>query len=284
MSRLEGKVAVITGAAGGIGRAAGALFAREGASVLLIDRPGSGVERVAREIGGAEAFAADVTDPVQVDGYMREAQDRFGGVDIALLNAGIEGVHTPIEEYPPGTFAQVMAVNVGAVWLGLRAAVRPLRRRGGGSIVITSSIQGSSALPYTSAYTTSKHAVIGMMKGAALELVKDKIRVNCIVPGMTDTPMMDRIHESSGTPGQMAAAVRATIPMRRYARPEEIARFDAVSRVRREQLLHCVNLRRGRRDPRVVDVDAVGRDTECLTASAAASGRCQRTRARLLRT
>jgi len=148
-----------------------------------------------------------------------------GGVDIALLNAGIEGAHTPLEEYPPEVFARVLAVNVSGVWLGLRAAIQPLRRRGGGSVVITSSIQGSSALPYTSAYTTSKHAVIGMMKGAALELAKDNIRVNCIVPGMTDTPMMDRIHESSGAPAQMAATVRATIPMRRYARPEEIARL-----------------------------------------------------------
>jgi NAD(P)-dependent dehydrogenase (short-subunit alcohol dehydrogenase family) len=226
MSRLQGKVAVITGGAGGIGRAAGALFVREGASVLLVDRPGSSVETTARDIGNyAAAFAADITDPLQVDAYMQEALDRFGGVDIALLNAGIEGVHRPLEEYPPETFAQVMAVNVGAVWLGLRAAIGPLRRRGGGSVVITSSIQGSSALPYTSAYTTSKHAVVGMMKGAALELAKDHIRVNCIVPGMTDTPMMDRIHDSSGAPEKMAAAVRATIPMRRYARAEEIARL-----------------------------------------------------------
>jgi NAD(P)-dependent dehydrogenase (short-subunit alcohol dehydrogenase family) len=226
MNRLQGRVAVITGGAGGIGRAAGALFVSEGASVLLVDLPGSGVEGAAREIGGAvAAFAADVTDSLQVDAYMREAEDRFGGVDIAVLNAGIEGVYKPLEEYPPETFARVLAVNVGAVWLGLRASIRALRRRGGGSVVITSSIQGSSALPYTSAYTTSKHAVIGMMKGAALELAKDNIRVNCIVPGMTDTPMMDRIHGASGAPDQMAAAVRATIPMRRYARPEEIARL-----------------------------------------------------------
>jgi NAD(P)-dependent dehydrogenase (short-subunit alcohol dehydrogenase family) len=226
MRRLDGKVAIITGGAGGIGRAAGALFVNEGASVLLVDQPGSGVEGAAREIGGAiAAFAADVTDSLQVDAYMRAALDRFGGVDIALLNAGIEGAHTPLEEYPPEVFARVLAVNVSGVWAGLRAAIQPLRRRGGGSVVITSSIQGSSALPYTSAYTTSKHAVMGMMKGAALELAKDNIRVNCIVPGMTDTPMMDRIHESSGAPEQMAASVRATIPMRRYARPEEIARL-----------------------------------------------------------
>ena len=226
MGRLQGKVAVITGGAGGIGRAAGALFVREGASVLLVDRPESAVAGAAREIGGAvAAFAADVTDSSQVDAYMREAQDRFGGVDIALLNAGIEGAHAPLEEYPPEIFARVMAVNVGAVWLGLRAAIPPLRRRSGGSIVITASIQGASAIPYTSAYTTSKHAVIGMMKGAALELAKDNIRVNCVVAGMTDTPMMDRIHEFSGAPQQMVATVNATIPMRRYARPEEIARL-----------------------------------------------------------
>jgi NAD(P)-dependent dehydrogenase (short-subunit alcohol dehydrogenase family) len=226
MNRLQGKIAVITGGAGGIGRAAGALFTREGASVLLVDRPGSGVESAAREIGGTvAAFAADVTEALQVDAYMHEVEDRFGALDIALLNAGIQGVYAPLEAYPPETFAQVMAVNVGAVWLGLRAAIGPLRRRGGGSIVMTSSIQGASALPCTSAYTTSKHAVIGMMRGAALELAKDSIRVNCILPGMTDTPMMDRIHAASGAPEQMAAAVRATIPMRRYAQPEEIARL-----------------------------------------------------------
>jgi NAD(P)-dependent dehydrogenase (short-subunit alcohol dehydrogenase family) len=225
MSRLQGKVAVITGGAGGIGRAAGFLFVREGASVLLVDRPGSGVAGTARSIGGAAAgFEADVADPSAVEAYVRQAQDRFGGLDIALLNAGIEGVYAPLEQYPPETFAQVMAVNVGAVWLGLRAAVGPMRRRGGGSVVITSSIQGASALPNTSAYTTSKHAVVGMTKGAALELARDRIRVNCVIPGMTDTPMMDRIHQASGAPEQMAAAVRATIPMRRYAQPEEIAR------------------------------------------------------------
>jgi NAD(P)-dependent dehydrogenase (short-subunit alcohol dehydrogenase family) len=226
MSRLAARVAVITGGAGGIGRAAGALFAREGASVLLVDRPGSDVMATARNLGGAACgFEADVTDAAQVDAYMREVEKRFGGLDIALLNAGIEGLYAPLEEYPPETFAQVMAVNVGAVWLGLRAAVPALRRRGGGSVVITSSIQGASALPCTSAYTTSKHAVIGMMKGAALELAKYRIRVNCVIPGMTDTPMMERIHQASGAPEQMRAAVNATIPMRRYARAEEIARL-----------------------------------------------------------
>jgi len=226
MYRLEGKVAVITGGAGGLGRAAGALFVREGAAVLLVDKAGCNVEQAAATMGGTcAAFVADVTDPKQVDAYVREAESRFGGLDIALLNAGIVGVSKPVEDYPEEIFDQVMSVNVRAVWLGLRAAIRPMRRRGRGSVVITSSIQGLSALPQTSAYTTSKHAVVGMAKGAALELAKDHIRVNCIHPGMTDTPMMDQIHVASGAPAEMLAAVNATIPMRRYARADEIAQL-----------------------------------------------------------
>ncbi len=226
MSRLRGKSAIITGGAGGIGRAAAALFVHEGASVLLVDRPGADVRGTAASVGGAAyGFEADVTDPSQVDAYYHEAERRFGGLDIALLNAGVTGVNAPLEHYPLEVFDEVISINVRAVWLGLRAAIAPLKRRRGGSIVITSSIQGASAIPQTSGYTTSKHAVVGMMKGAALELAKANIRVNCVLPGMTDTPMMDRIHRSSGAPEEMAAAIKATIPMRRYARAEEIARL-----------------------------------------------------------
>jgi len=224
MSRLQDKVVLITGGAGGIGRASAEMFVREGASVLLVDTADSGVQKIAADIGSrAAGIVANVTDPEQLEGCFAAAEQRFGGLDSVLLNAGITGVHTPLADYPLEVFDAVMAVNVRAVWVGLRAAIRPLRRRGGGSIVITSSIQGLSALPQTSAYTTSKHAVVGMMKGAALELARDGIRVNCIHPGMTDTPMMDRIHESSGAPAAMAAAVAATIPMRRYARAAEVA-------------------------------------------------------------
>ena len=119
----------------------------------------------------------------------------------------------------------MLAVNVRAVWLGLKAAIGPMKARGGGSIVMTSSIQGLSAMPNTSGYTTSKHALVGMMKGAALELASAGIRVNCIHPGFADTPMMHRIHQSSGAPEQVQAALSASIPMRRYASPEEVARM-----------------------------------------------------------
>ena len=157
MDRLQGKVAVITGGAGGMGRAAAKLFVQEGARVLIVDRDGGEL---------AEAAPA----------YMQAAAERFGGLDIALLNAGITGPNTPLEDYPLEQFQQVMGVNVLGVWLGLKAAIPHMARRGGGSVVITSSIQGLSAMPGTSGYTTSKHALVGLMKGAALELAGRRLR------------------------------------------------------------------------------------------------------------
>ena len=229
MARLQGKVAVITGGSGGMGRAAAELFVREGGSVLIVDRDRDALDAAERAIGGDRlaGMQADVTRPDAADAYVRLAEERFGGLDIALLNAGITGLNTPIESYPLETWDEVMAVNVRAVWMGLKAAIPAIRRRGGGSIVMTSSIQGLSAMPGTSAYTTSKHAVVGMMKGAALELARDNIRVNAVVPGFADTPMMQRIHESAspGAPQAVEDALSATIPMRRYGRPEEIARL-----------------------------------------------------------
>lgn len=229
MGRLDGKVAVITGGAGGLGAAAARLFLQEGAKVALIDRAEALPERLAAQIGGPEVIgiAADVRDAEEVEAYTRAVVERFGGLDIALLNAGITGPNTPLETYPVDAFDEVMSINIRGVWLGLRAAIGPMKRRGSGSIVITSSIQGLSAMPDTSGYTTSKHAVVGMAKGAALELATHNIRVNAINPGYSDTPMMQRIHESAApdAPDAMRDAIAATVPMRRYGAPEEIARL-----------------------------------------------------------
>ena len=229
MGRLQDKVAVITGGASGMGRAAAALFVAEGARVLIVDRDAGLLDRTAAQIGGPNiaAHAADVTDPAQAEAYVAAAVERFGGLDVVLLNAGITGPNTPLDDYPIEAFEEVMAINMRGVWLGLRAAVPHLKRRGGGSVVITSSIQGLSAMPNTSGYTTSKHAVVGMMKGAALELAAHGVRVNTVHPGFVDTPMMQRIHKGAAPndPSAMEAAIAATIPMRRYARPEEIARL-----------------------------------------------------------
>jgi len=124
VSRLRGKAAIITGGAGGIGRAVGALFVREGASVLLVDRPGSDVQAVAAQIGGAAlGFEADVTDQTQVETSYHEAERRFGGLDIALLNAGVTGVNAPLEEYPLEVFDAMRAVwpVLPRSWLGFAA-------------------------------------------------------------------------------------------------------------------------------------------------------------------
>src|SRR5690606_21097299 len=128
-------------------------------------------------------------------------------------------------DYPEALFDEVLAINLKAVWLGLRAVVPAMKARGRGSIVFTSSIQGLSALPGTTAYTTSKHALVGMMRGAALELAPHGVRVNTVHPGYVATPMMDNIHRmvSPDAPERFEAAIAQTIPMKRYARAEEVA-------------------------------------------------------------
>ena len=144
MARLTGKVAIITGGAGGIGTAAAKLFTDEGARVLLVDRNESALQRVVDTLGGAVASyaVADVTQPAEVQGYVQTALERYQGIDILLANAGVEGVIQPITDYPVDVFDQVMAVNVRGVWLGLKYAIPALRAGGGGSIIITSSTAG----------------------------------------------------------------------------------------------------------------------------------------------
>ena len=185
MARLAGKVAVITGGAGGIGRAAGRIFAAEGARVLLVDVNEGALKQAVGDIAGdAVSYAvADTTQPSSVQQFFQAAVERYGGVDVFLANAGVEGEIHAIPEYPIEVFDHVMAVNVRAVWLGVRAAIPLMRQRGGGSIVITSSVAGIRGSVGMSAYTTSKHAVIGLMRTAALEGAADHIRVNTVNPG-----------------------------------------------------------------------------------------------------
>lgn len=227
MARLAGKVAVVTGGAGGIGSAAAQLFAEEGAKVLIVDRDAEAVQRALAAIDrdGVEGCAADVADPQQVERYTRTAVERFGGLDILLLNAGQFGRLNTLDDYPLALWDQVVATNLRGSYLGLRAAVPEMKRRGGGSIVITSSIQGLSAFPLSSPYTCSKHAVVGLMRNAALELARHNIRVNSVHPGFTDTDMMGGLHRAASPDAPEAAmeAFAKTLPMRRYAKPREIA-------------------------------------------------------------
>ena len=174
MPRLSEKVALITGGAGGIGRAAAKLLAAEGAQVVLVDLNEEQLQDAVQAIGeeAASYVVADTSQPEQVQRYVNTAVQRCGGIDIFLANAGVEGAVASIPDYSIDAFDQVMAVNVRGVWLGLKFVIPEMRERGGGSIVITSSAAGIHGTPGMSAYTTSKHAVIGLMRTAALECAR----------------------------------------------------------------------------------------------------------------
>jgi NAD(P)-dependent dehydrogenase (short-subunit alcohol dehydrogenase family) len=227
MPRLAGKVAIITGGAGGIGQAAAALFAAEGARVLLVDREETTLEQVVRALGSEHISytVADVTQPAQVQQYVRTAVERYGGIDVFLNNAGIEGEMNLITEYALETFDHVMAVNVRGAWLGLKYVIPEMQKRGRGSIVITSSIAGLSGGPRLSAYVMSKHAVVGMMRSAAHECAPLNIRVNTVNPGYTDTRMMRALDELQlpGAADEVKQTRISRVPLQRYATPMEIA-------------------------------------------------------------
>jgi 3alpha(or 20beta)-hydroxysteroid dehydrogenase len=224
--RFVGKVVLITGGGGGIGRAAARRFASEGARVVLVDVAASTLAQSvdAAEKAGGEVLAvdADVTRAADAERYADAAVARFGGIDVFFNNAGVLGAVKPLVDYPEDAFDRVIAVNLKAVWLGMKAVVPRLRARGGGAIVNTASIAGLRGSPNIIAYTASKHAVVGMTRAASLELARHGIRVNAVCPAPIETPMAQ----------QLDADVRrerltATIPMRRYGEPDEVAALVA---------------------------------------------------------
>ena len=228
MGRLEGKSAIITGGAGGIGRAAARRFLEEGASVLLVDLRPEELEAAAADLDGGDAVqicAADVTSAQDSEHYVAQAREAFGGLDILLANAGVEGQLARIEDYPEDVYDHVMAVNVKGVWLGLKYAMPAMAATGGGSIVITSSTAGIKGSPGMMPYVTSKHAVIGLMRSAAVYGTANNIRVNTVNPAPVETRMMRSIESGTGMNDQHAAHERiaSTVPMGRYAEPVEIA-------------------------------------------------------------
>ncbi|MEZ5232731.1 MAG: SDR family NAD(P)-dependent oxidoreductase [Acidimicrobiia bacterium] len=231
--RFSGKVAIVTGAAGGIGRAACLRLAAEGASVLAVDLAGSdldGVVAAVTDAGGTAAAArADVTSEAEVAAYAAAAVERFGGIDLLFNNAGIEGTVAPLTALGEEDFDRVIAVNVKGVWLAMKHCAPRMAERGGGAIVNTSSVAGLRGSAGVIAYIASKHAVLGMTKTAAIELAAAGIRVNAVCPAPIETAMM-RSLEKGFNPDDPEAARRAAaarIPLGRYGEPEEVAALAA---------------------------------------------------------
>jgi NAD(P)-dependent dehydrogenase (short-subunit alcohol dehydrogenase family) len=226
--RLDGKVAVVTGAAGIIGTAAMRLLAERGARIVAVDRKERELQAAIRDLPeAAEALAvpADVTSEDEVADYVRAAIDRFGTIDAFYNNAGIEGDIAPITKYSLETFRRVLDVNVVGVFLGLKHVLPVMLKQNRGSIINTASISGLIGSPDIAAYTASKHAVIGLTKNAALECSSTAVRVNCVCPGMIDSRMLSAIIEGRN-PGNAPVPnerIVERIPARRLGLASEVA-------------------------------------------------------------
>ena len=225
------RAAIVTGGGGGIGRATAVQLAQAGFRILVVDLD----EIAAREtvaavnaVGGtASSLRADVASEEQCLAYVAACEERYGGVDGFMNNAGIEGPAARIEHYPVEELDRVLRVNVRGVFLGLKAVLPAMRRRGGGSIVNVSSQAGLRGIRGYSGYSASKHAVLALAKSAALETARDGIRVNSICPGPTDTRMMDDIGEVVRAGGGDPSVFLDGIPIGRYGHPQEVAALAA---------------------------------------------------------
>jgi NAD(P)-dependent dehydrogenase (short-subunit alcohol dehydrogenase family) len=220
MPNLTGKVALVTGAASGIGAASALAFAAAGARVAACDRDLAGAEATAKliaEAGGeAIAVAVDVTDPDQTQAMVDRVVEAFGRLDCAHNNAGITGATAPLDKYAVSEWDKVVAVNLTGVFLCLRAEVPAMKAGGGGA-----SFSGLVAVPRIPAYVASKHGVVGLTKAAAVEFGRTGVRVNAVCPGSTRTPMVEGF---SGGDTRIEEAMAAVSPMQRLAEPDEIAR------------------------------------------------------------
>jgi NAD(P)-dependent dehydrogenase (short-subunit alcohol dehydrogenase family) len=221
--RLHDKVCLVTGAASGIGKAAALAFAREGAILTLADVSLSGEQTARRvqELGGRAAFMrCDIAQASDVERLISSIVDQHGRLDCAFNNAGIEGPLVPMAEVTEELWDRILRVDLRGVWLCLKHEIRQMKHQGHGAIVNTSSTAGICGTPGYSPYTAAKHGVIGLTKSVALQYAKSGIRVNAICPGLTDTPMMDRI---LGGSAEMEKLFVAGTPVGRKARADEIA-------------------------------------------------------------
>src|ERR1700716_1339588 len=224
MNEFQNKVAIVTGGTSGIGRAAAVAYAREGARVVVAGRraaEGEETMRLLRAQGGEGIFVTtDVSKAAQVKELVDRTMQKFGRLDFAFNNAGIEQEPTPFLEQDEETYDRVMDINVKGVWLSMKYEIPAMLKTGGGSIVNNSSALGVVGMPGTEIYVASKHAVIGLTKSAALEFGKQGIRVNAILPAVIDTDMFQRF---AGEKPEFHPQMTALHPIGPIGKPEEIA-------------------------------------------------------------
>jgi NAD(P)-dependent dehydrogenase (short-subunit alcohol dehydrogenase family) len=222
---FNGRVALVTGAAAGIGLATARAFATAGASVLVADRDETGAHKAAESLcaagHNAVAVTCDVTDSAQVDAMIERGVSTYGRLDAAFNNAGVNSKATAFLDTSDAELERVMGVNLRGVWNCMKAEVRQMLAQGGGAVVNCSSIGGVKGSRGRSAYSASKHAVIGLRRSAALDYAAMGVRINAVCPGMVHTPMAARV--TQGYDPDIVRRMVAQEPIGRFGEPEEIA-------------------------------------------------------------
>lgn len=229
MGKLSTKIAIITGASGGVGSATAALFSREGAKLVLVGRDEARLKQAADACDPerTRTVVADVASAGHVQRFVDVAIEAFGGVDVLFANAGHEGKLAPIAQLDPAMVDELHAINVRGTFLAMQKVIPSMTARGGGSIVVTSSTAAIAGLPGGAAYAMSKAAILALVRTAAAELGPSGIRVNALILGGVDNRMMDSFSEqmAPGHAAELRAQYLQMIPARRFGTNEDVARL-----------------------------------------------------------